>query len=98
MYLEAYLALNANAQPEFLTEIAIVALELAIKNNEDSVLSFADCLKLLKDQGSLAFTLPMLLNLERHMLMTLGFRTNLPTSFDFLIQYAFTTFAEAEAR
>ena len=47
---EAYLAHNAKIQSEFLAEVAIVCLELAIKNNEDSVLSFTDVLKLLEQQ------------------------------------------------
>ena len=80
-----------------------MALELSIKNNEDMVLSFQDCKKLLEANTScqteaLRFTLQFLVNTERQILIELNFRLNLPTSLDFLLQYAFSTLGEHEAK
>ena len=44
---EAYLARTPSVTADFLSEVALVSLEIAIKNNEEMVLSFKDCTKLL---------------------------------------------------
>ena len=50
-YFECYLAKNANAMPFFLREIAIIAVEIAIKNNEDKVLSLEECVYMIDKIG-----------------------------------------------
>jgi len=47
MLLQCYFACNACADKTFLKEIAITAIEIAIKNNEDMVLKLDECLNML---------------------------------------------------
>ena len=50
-FLEGYLAKNRNVMACFLREIAIIAVELAIKNNEDRVLSLDECVNMIDNIG-----------------------------------------------
>ena len=150
-YFEGYLAKNHNVMSCFLSEIAIIAVELAIKNNEDRVLSLDECVNMVDNitpqanqhmahnantsmistqstiamrqgqgghqamaahydssnntSGSLSsnrsndkFTVPMFAALERHMLLMLNYRINIPTALDFALFFAHKVFAEADAQ
>ena len=46
-FFQSYLALNKNVHPSFIQAIEIVAVEIAIKNNEVFQLSLDECLKYL---------------------------------------------------
>jgi hypothetical protein len=46
-FLEGYLAKNRNVMTCFMSEIAIIAIEIAIKNNEDRVLSLDECVNMI---------------------------------------------------
>lgn len=50
-FFEAYLANNRNVMSCFIAEIAIVAIELAIKMNEDRVLSLEECVNMIDNIG-----------------------------------------------
>ena len=50
-YFEGYLAKNRNVMSCFMSEIAIIAVELAIKNNEDRVLSLDECVNMIENIG-----------------------------------------------
>lgn len=45
------MAKNNNVMPFFLREIALVAIEIAIKNNEDKVLSLEECVYMIDKIG-----------------------------------------------
>lgn len=47
MYFECYVAKNAETMKEYLREVALVALVLAIKNNEDKILSLQECVSII---------------------------------------------------
>ena len=153
-FFEAYLAKNTNVMSCFIAEIAIIAIELAIKINEDRVLSLEECVNMIDnigaqiqvntssftDQSVLAtrrgnqqqngnnaalngshmnhhlqdhsgntssslssnrsgdkFNVKMFQALERHMLLLLGFRVNIPTALDFALFFAHRAFAEQDA-
>ena len=51
-FFEAYLAKNSNVMVCFIAEIAIVAVELAIKTNEDRVLSLTECVNMVDHIGA----------------------------------------------
>mmetsp|Transcript_37629 Transcript_37629/g.49542 ORF Transcript_37629/g.49542 Transcript_37629/m.49542 type:complete len:80 (+) Transcript_37629:296-535(+) len=51
-FLEAYLAKNRNVMNCFMAEIAIIAIELAIKINEDRVLSLEECVNMIDNIGA----------------------------------------------
>ena len=51
-FFEGYLAKNRNVMSCFMSEIAIIAVELAIKNNEDRVLSLDECVNMIENIGS----------------------------------------------
>ena len=127
----------------FMSEIAIIAIEIAIKNNEDRVLSLDECVNMIENisvnnqaanssmlsqqsliatrqgknnipigtqqdssnSGSLSsnrsndkFTVQMFAALERHMLLMLNFRVNIPTALDFALFFAHRAYAEADAQ
>ena len=46
------MARNNNVIPFFLKEIAIIAVEIAIKNNEDKVLSLKECVYMIDKIGT----------------------------------------------
>ena len=46
-FLQSYLAINTTASSSMLKEIAVVCIELAIKNNEDMVLKLNECVNIL---------------------------------------------------
>ena len=48
-YFEAYLARNHNVMSCFMAEIAIISIELAIKMNEDRVLSLEECVNMMEN-------------------------------------------------
>ena len=50
-FFECYLAKNSNAMPFFLKEIAIISIEISIKNNEDKVLSLEECVYMIDKIG-----------------------------------------------
>ena len=122
-YLECYLAKNNNAMPFFLREIALIALEIAIKNNEDKVLSLEECVYMIDKIGVSAnselnatknsggsgssnsssgkiekFNVQMFAALERHMLLLLRFKVNIPTALDFALFFAHSAFPREEAQ
>lgn len=47
MFVQCYFACHPRADKTFLKEIAITAIEIAIKNNEDMVLKLDECLNVL---------------------------------------------------
>ena len=47
-----YLAKNRNVMNCFMSEIAIIAIEIAIKNNEDHVLSLDECVNMIENIGA----------------------------------------------
>ena len=124
MYFECYLAKNSNAMPFFLREIALVAVEIAIKNNEDKVLSLEECVHLIDKIGVSAnselnadpntssgsggssdgarkiekFDVKMFGALERHMLLLLKFKINIPTALDFALFFAHRAFSREDAQ
>lgn len=51
-FFQSYLAKNRNVMSCFLAEIAIIAVELAIKNNEDRVLSLDECVNMIDTIGT----------------------------------------------
>ena len=51
-FFEAYLAKNRNVMNCFLAEIAIIAVALAIKINEDRVLSLEECVNMVDHIGA----------------------------------------------
>lgn len=52
MLLESYISKSSTQKLKSvnLPEISLVCLALAIKNNEDSILSYSDCIKLLNEK------------------------------------------------
>ena len=121
LYFECYLAKNANAMPFFLREIALVAVEIAIKNNEDKVLSLEECVYMIdkivvnpnsdlnKSQSSGGsgassegkiekFNVKMFGALERHMLLLIKFKINIPTALDFTLFFVHRAFPQEEAQ
>ena len=46
-FIEGYLSKNRNVMTCFMSEIAIIAIEIAIKNNEDRVLSLDECVNMI---------------------------------------------------
>ena len=46
MFMDLYLLKNVNVQPIFLKIIAVTAVELSIKNNEELILSLQECVNL----------------------------------------------------
>ena len=46
------MARNKNVIPSFLKQIAIIAVEIAIKNNEDKVLSLKECVYMIDKIGT----------------------------------------------
>lgn len=120
-YFECYLAKNANAMPFFLREIALIAVEIAIKNNEDKVLSLEECVYMIDKIGVSAnselnksqssggsggssegkiekFTVKMFGALERHMLLLIKFKINVPTALDFALFFAHRAFPREDAQ
>ena len=51
-FFEGYLAKNRNVMGCFMSEIAIIAVEIAIKNNEDRVLSLDECVNMSDNIGA----------------------------------------------
>ena len=45
------MAKNRNVMSCFMSEIAIIAIEIAIKNNEDRVLSLDECVNMIENIG-----------------------------------------------
>ena len=109
--------------PFFLREIALIALEIAIKNNEDKVLSLEECVYMIDKIGVSAnselnatknsggsgssnsssgkiekFNVQMFAALERHMLLLLKFKVNIPTALDFALFFAHSAFPREEAQ
>ena len=109
--------------PFFLREIAIIAVEIAIKNNEDKVLSLEECVYMIdkigvntdstlnasnSSQGSGGsgssggkiekFNVKMFASLERHMLLLLKFKINIPTALDFALFFAHRAFPREDAQ
>lgn len=50
-FFESYLAKNNGVVPWFMKEIAIIAVEISIKNNEDKVLSLRECVYMIDKIG-----------------------------------------------
>lgn len=46
-FLQSYLSINTSASSSLLKEMAVVCIELAIKNNEDMVLKLNECVNVL---------------------------------------------------
>jgi len=85
-YFNAYIAtMEGTAPPDsILKVIAMVALVMASKMNEDSQLDLGDVAASLP----MANSLQLVMKIERHMLVSLNFRLNRPTSLDFLLHFA----------
>ena len=118
------MAANNNVMPFFLREIAIIAVEIAIKNNEDKVLSLEECVYMIDKIGVNAestlnadtntsqgsggskssdgkiekFNVKMFAALERHMLLLLKFKINIPTALDFALFFAHMAFPREDAQ
>ena len=111
---ENYLSQNINAQPFFLKEIAMIAIEISIKNNEDKILSLEECVFMIDKIGVSAstenvfqrpsngriekFTVKMFAALEKHMLHLLKWKINVPTAIDFALFFAHRAFCQEEAQ
>lgn len=78
-----YLRYNPNIQPAFLRIIYAMSLEIAIKMNEQMILSLEDIAALFENR----FTIGMLSNLERHILTLNSFRINCATPLDFALHF-----------
>ena len=76
---------NPNIQPGFLRIIYAVALEIAIKMNEQMILSLEDVASLFENR----FNVSMLCNLEKHILTLNNFRINVATPLDFALHFCF---------
>ena len=99
--------------PFFLKEIAMVAIEISIKNNEDKVLSLEECVFMIDKIGVSSnseadcqrpsngriekFTVKMFAALEKHMLHLLKWKINVPTAIDFALFFAHRSFRREEA-
>ena len=110
-FFECYMARNSNIIPTFLKEIAIIAVEIAIKNNEDKVLSLKECVYMIDKIGTSAepdtniesekkdkFNVKMFGALELHMLQLLHFNINVPTALDFLLFITHKLFPQNDAQ
>ena len=111
---ESYLSQNVNAMPFYLKEIAMVAIEISIKNNEDKVLSLEECVYMIDKIGVSSspqthhqqpsngraekFTVKMFAALERHMLHLLSWKINFPTAMDFALFFAHRAFNRDDAQ
>lgn len=112
-FFECYIAKNKHDFTDYLRELGLIALVLAIKNNEDKVLSLKECLvvmkqnifaqplvgssEFLKNSNKQEFSLEMFAKLEQHMLLLLNFRLNVPTTFDFVLMFAHKVFEPQDA-
>lgn len=65
--------------------IYAIALEIAIKMNEQMILSLEDIATLFDNR----YNVPMLCNLEKHILMLNKFRINPATPLDFVLHFCF---------
>lgn len=103
-----YLSLNEAVDQRCLRAIALVTLELSIKNNEDKVISFDECSKVLINDKEYVYhhakiedeqkcVIKMLSRLEKHIVQTIQFKMNLPTTIDFMLLFSYGSFAESEA-
>lgn len=80
---DTYLRKNAIVQPAFVRIIAAIALEISIKLNEQMILSLEDVAALFDNK----FSVQMLCQLERHILMMNQYRVNVATPLDFLLHF-----------
>lgn len=80
-----YLRHNPNVLPAFLRVIYAVSLEIAIKMNEQMILSLEDVATLFEN----TYNVSMLCNLERHILTLNNFRINVATPLDFALHFCF---------
>ena len=78
-----YLKYNPNVQPAFLRIIYAISLEIAIKMNEQMILSLEDVASLFENR----FSVEMLCNLEKHILTLNSFRLNVATPLDFCLHF-----------
>ena len=105
------MARNNNVIPFFLKEVAIIAVEIAIKNNEDKVLSLKECVYMIDKIGTSTkattefdtdkkerFNVKMFGALELHMLELLHFKINVPTALDFLLFFTHKLFPRDDAQ
>lgn len=86
---DTYMRRNPTIQPAFVRIIAAIALEISIKLNEQMILSLEDVSALFDNK----FSVQMLCQLERHILLMNQFRVNVATPLDFVLHF---TFAEQE--
>lgn len=70
-------------QPAFVRIIAAIALEISIKLNEQMILSLQDVAALFDNK----FSVQMLSQLERHILIMNQFRVNVATPLDFVLHF-----------
>lgn len=80
---DTYLRKNAIVQPAFVRIIAAISLEISIKLNEQMILSLEDVAALFDNK----FSVQMLCQLERHILMMNQYRVNVATPLDFLLHF-----------
>lgn len=80
---DTYLRKNSIVQPAFVRIIGAIALEISIKLNEQMILSLEDVAALFDNK----FSVQMLCQLERHILLMNQFRINVATPLDFLLHF-----------
>ena len=77
---------------------ASVCLEIAIKLNEDKIISLKECAKTLVAPSNVEKFTQVLSGLEHKILAELGYKLQTPVSVDFLTLYAFDTFGKDDAK
>ena len=80
LYVDLFLRKNNRVEVCTLKLIGIAAILIAVKINEDRMLSVEQCSK----ECNFDYTQQMIVKTERIMIMLLDFKTNLPTCMDFL--------------
>lgn len=79
MYLDQFMAKNDRVEHCTLRLIAVAAVLVAVKLNEDRLLSVQQCVK----ECNFDYTPEMVIKTERLLMMNLNFKLNYPTAIDF---------------
>ena len=80
IYVDLFLRKNKRVEECTLRLIGIAAIFVAVKINEDRLLSVDQCVR----ECNCDYTSEMIKKTERMLLILLNFKTNLPTSMDFV--------------
>jgi Cyclin, N-terminal domain len=78
-YVDTFLRLNSKVEECTLRLIGITAIFLAVKINEDRLLSVDQCVR----ECNSDYSADLIIKTEKILLLNLNFKTNLPTSLDF---------------